>query len=106
MRPATADAAAVAGLIRCTMPPRPIRPLKFRFEVEAQTSPSASTPAAIAAGSAQLPSGKAAFSTLQPGTTVPSAVSRAAPTRNREYGAYACAIAAFAAFVWWGFFTD
>jgi hypothetical protein len=30
-----------------------------------------------------------AFSTLQPVTTRPSAVSPAAPTRRREYGAYA-----------------
>ena len=39
-----AHAAAVAGLIRCTIAPLPIRPLKLRFVVDAHTSPSASTP--------------------------------------------------------------
>src|SRR5665647_1409293 len=42
--PVIAAAAALAGLIRCTMPPLPMRPLKLRVVVEAQTSPSASTP--------------------------------------------------------------
>ena len=37
-------AAALAGLIKCTMPPLPMRPAKLRFVVEAQTSPSANTP--------------------------------------------------------------
>ena len=34
-----AAAAAMAGLIRCVRPPRPCRPSKLRFEVEAQRSP-------------------------------------------------------------------
>src|SRR5207253_9007411 len=38
-RPATAAAAAIAGLIRWVRPPRPCRPSKFRLEVEAQRSP-------------------------------------------------------------------
>ena len=42
--PVTAAAAAEKGLIRWTMPPLPIRPLKLRLVVEAQTSPSAKTP--------------------------------------------------------------
>ncbi len=42
--PVIAAAAALAGLIRWTMPPLPMRPLKLRLVVEAQTSPSASTP--------------------------------------------------------------
>ena len=37
-------AAAVAGDIRCTMPPLPILPMKLRLVVAAQTSPSAKTP--------------------------------------------------------------
>ena len=44
MQPVMAVAAAVAGLTRCIMPPLPIRPLKFRFVVDAQTSPSANMP--------------------------------------------------------------
>src|SRR5204862_3835648 len=36
--PASAAAAAIAGLTRCVLPPRPCRPSKFRFEVEAQRS--------------------------------------------------------------------
>lgn len=44
MTPAIAVAAAVAGLMRWTMPPLPMRPLKLRFVVEAQDSPPASTP--------------------------------------------------------------
>ena len=39
-----AVAALVAGDMRWTIPPLPIRPMKFRLVVEAQTSPSASTP--------------------------------------------------------------
>ncbi len=42
--PAIAVAAAVAGLIKCTIPPFPMRPLKLRFVVEAHTSPEAKTP--------------------------------------------------------------
>ena len=47
MTPVTAAAAAEYGLIRWTMPPFPIRPLKLRLVVDAQTSPSASTPELI-----------------------------------------------------------
>ncbi len=47
MLPVSAVAAAVAGLIKCTIPPLPIRPLKFLFVVDAQTSPSAKTPLLI-----------------------------------------------------------
>ena len=43
MRPVTAAAAAMAGLIKCVIAPRPWRPSKLRFVVEAQRSPSAST---------------------------------------------------------------
>ena len=39
-----AVAAAVAGLTRCTIPPLPMRPLKFLLVVDAQTSPWANTP--------------------------------------------------------------
>lgn len=39
MTPAIAVAAAVAGLMRWTMPPLPMRPLKLRFVVEAADSP-------------------------------------------------------------------
>src|SRR6185437_14077280 len=42
-RPATAAAAAIAGLTRCVRPPLPWRPSKLRFEVDAQRSPGAST---------------------------------------------------------------
>src|SRR3989449_11265433 len=38
-RPATAAAAAIGGLIRWVRPPRPWRPSKLRFDVEAQRSP-------------------------------------------------------------------
>src|SRR5439155_7106029 len=41
-RPSIAAAAAIAGLTRCVRPPRPCRPSKFRFEVEAHRSPGAS----------------------------------------------------------------
>src|SRR5206468_2037111 len=41
--PAIAVAAATAGLTRCVRPPRPCRPSKLRFEVEAQRSPGPST---------------------------------------------------------------
>jgi len=44
------------------------------------------TALATAARSAQIVSPKERFSTLVPVTTVPSAHSRAAPTRKREYG--------------------
>ena len=37
--PATAAAAAIAGLTRCVRPPRPWRPSKLRLLVEAQRSP-------------------------------------------------------------------
>ena len=47
MTPATAVAAAVAGLMRWTMPPLPMRQLKLRLVVVAHTSPSASTPLLI-----------------------------------------------------------
>ena len=40
--PATAVAAATAGETRWVRPPRPWRPSKLRFEVEAQRSPTAS----------------------------------------------------------------
>ena len=40
--PATAVAAATAGETRCVRPPRPWRPSKFRFDVDAQRSPGAS----------------------------------------------------------------
>ena len=46
--------------------------------------PSPITMAAIAPASAQVPSGKAAFSTLQPAKTAPSSVRSAAPTWKRE----------------------
>ena len=42
--PATARGRGRAGLIRWTVPPFPMRPMKLRLVVEAQTSPSASTP--------------------------------------------------------------
>ena len=38
-RPATAAAAAIAGLSRWVRPPAPWRPSKLRFEVEAHRSP-------------------------------------------------------------------
>ena len=41
-RPVIAAAAAIAGLSRWVRPPRPCRPSKLRFEVEAQRSPGAS----------------------------------------------------------------
>ena len=37
--PSMAAAAAIAGETRCVRPPRPWRPSKLRFEVEAQRSP-------------------------------------------------------------------
>src|SRR5580704_18118823 len=40
--PATAVAAATAGETRCVRPPRPWRPSKLRFEVDAHRSPTAS----------------------------------------------------------------
>src|SRR3989442_1910998 len=43
IRPATAAAAAMGGLIRWVRPPRPWRPSKLRFDVEAQRSPLCST---------------------------------------------------------------
>ena len=39
MRPVTAAAAAMAGLIRCVRAPGPCRPRKLRLEVEATRSP-------------------------------------------------------------------
>src|SRR3954470_19238930 len=41
--PASAAAAAIAGLSRCVRPPVPWRPSKLRFDVDAQRSPGAST---------------------------------------------------------------
>src|SRR3569623_1351647 len=46
--PATAAAAAIAGLTRCVRPPAPWRPSKLRFEVEAQRSPGSNRSAFIA----------------------------------------------------------
>src|SRR3569623_212079 len=46
--PATAAAAAIAGLTRCLRPPAPWRPSKLRFEVEAQRSPGSNRSAFIA----------------------------------------------------------
>src|SRR6185312_6538578 len=46
--PRTAAAAAIAGLTRCVRPPRPCRPSKLRFEVEAQRSPGSSLSGFIA----------------------------------------------------------
>src|SRR5205814_10689540 len=43
IRPATAAAAAIGGLIKWVRPPRPWRPSKLRFDVEAQRSPLCST---------------------------------------------------------------
>src|SRR5438128_22544 len=43
MCPATAAAAAMGGLMRWVRPPRPCRPSKLRFDVEAQRSPPCST---------------------------------------------------------------
>src|SRR4029079_17712680 len=37
--PSLAAAAAISGETRCVRPPRPWRPSKLRFEVEAQRSP-------------------------------------------------------------------
>src|SRR5262245_57827389 len=37
--PAMAAAAAISGLTRCVRPPRPWRPSKLRFEVDAHRSP-------------------------------------------------------------------
>src|SRR6478672_8418186 len=54
------------------------------------------TAAPTATRSAHEPAGYDAFSTLHPSTTIPFDASSAAPTRNREYGAYACSIAASA----------
>src|SRR6266545_7673989 len=55
------------------------------------------TAAATATRSAHSASPYAAFSTLQPVTISPLEASTAAPTRKREYGAYAFSIAAKAA---------
>mmetsp|Transcript_1696 Transcript_1696/g.4479 ORF Transcript_1696/g.4479 Transcript_1696/m.4479 type:complete len:431 (+) Transcript_1696:272-1564(+) len=41
-RPVIAAAAAIAGETRCVRPPRPCRPSKLRFEVEAHRSPATS----------------------------------------------------------------
>src|SRR5207344_649547 len=41
--PWSAAAAAICGLTRCVRPPRPCRPSKLRFDVEAHRSPGAST---------------------------------------------------------------
>ena len=42
-RPAIAAAAAIGGLTRCVRPPRPCRPSKLRFDVDAHRSPGART---------------------------------------------------------------
>ena len=55
----------------------------------------AATIAEIAPASAHEPCGYAAFSTLQPENTRPLAVRTAAPTRNREYGAWAFSCTAY-----------
>lgn len=47
------------------------------------------TPPTMADFSAHTVSPKTTFSTLQPTTTAPSGVRSAAPTRKREYGAWA-----------------
>ena len=47
-RPATAAAAAIAGLTRCVLPPLPCLPSKFRLEVLAQRSPGISRSAFMA----------------------------------------------------------
>ena len=54
-----------------------------------KAAPSLCTAVAMAARSAQPPTGNAAFSTLQPTYTAPLAESNAAPTLSFEYGAYA-----------------
>src|SRR5690606_41682707 len=46
--PVTAAAAAMAGLMRWVRPPRPCRPSKLRFEVEAQRCPGSSRSAFMA----------------------------------------------------------
>src|SRR5690606_5261098 len=48
MAPVMAAAAAMAGLIKCVMAPRPWRPSKFRLVVDAQRCPGASTSSFIA----------------------------------------------------------
>ena len=87
MRPVTAAAAAMAGLIKWVRAPRPWRPGKLRFEVEAQRSPGAtrSTPfiathieqpgsrhsAPAAMNTRSRPSASAAsFTEREPGTTI------------------------------------
>src|SRR5581483_3942111 len=60
--------------------------------------PSFATAAKMAVRSAQLVSPYDAFSTLQPAMISPVLVSTAAPTWKLEYGAYACFVAARAAF--------
>lgn len=54
-----------------------------------KAAPSLCTAVAMAARSAQPPTGNAAFSTLQPTYTASWAESSAAPTLSFEYGAYA-----------------
>ncbi len=54
-----------------------------------KAAPSLCTAVAMAARSAQPPTGNAAFSTLQPTYTAPLTESNAAPTLSFEYGAYA-----------------
>ena len=84
--PSMAAAAAISGLTRCVRPPRPWRPSKLRFEVEAQRSPGSrmsgfmprhieqpaprqSKPAARKTSS--RPSASAcAFTCTEPGTTI------------------------------------
>src|SRR6185503_5268987 len=46
--PASAAAAAMAGLTRCVRPPAPCRPSKLRFDVDAQRSPGSSRSSFIA----------------------------------------------------------
>src|SRR3954454_13123405 len=97
--PATAAAAAIAGLSRCVRPPAPWRPSKFRFDVEAQRSPGARTSGFIPrhieqparrhskpadSNTSRRPSSSACcFTRAEPGTTIactPAATRRPAPT--------------------------
>ena len=67
-------AAAVAGLIRWTIPPLPMRPLKLRLVVLAQTSPLASTPLLMPRHAPQV-----ALVTQKPASAkIPSSPSRSA----------------------------
>ena len=101
--PSTAAAAAICGLTRCVRPPRPWRPSKLRFDVEAQRSPGCrmsgfiprhieqpasrqSNPACLKTSS--RPSCSAcAFTCMEPGTTIACTV--AATCRPRTTSAAA-----------------